>query len=356
MLVVLMAALVLELLACPQVMPAQTEATAQRRVLEVDRDGSGAYQTLREVAAAAQPGDTIRLKPKSGPYREELYVRASGTAAAPITIDGGGNLITGFEPLTGFVRRGDAWVCRLPVPFPCVLTYRGERLLQDTKTGQFMKYATLNEAQDTITLLPGVEPTDWEISTRLFAVRIANVSHHIYKNIRASGSLNDGFNLHGTGTNLIFENIEGFHNLDEGFSAHDHIASTVRGGQFWGNDNGIGNIADSQTVAEDIDCRDNLGWGIWLSQCTMEMKRVRIWGNGVTQLLLNKADVTCADVTVYTPSFMARPWVSYMESKKATFSLPYINHDSTMQGTPPVIRAEPAPPEAEGTAQPEKPS
>ena len=322
------------------VLPAATAQNAGR-VLEVERGGP--YKTLKEAAVAARPGDTIRLKPDSGPYREELFIPTSGTEAAPITFDGGGNLITGFETLSGWTQENGVWSCRLPVPFPCVLTYRGERLLQDFKTGQFAKYATLSEAKDAITLLPGVAPTDWEISTRRAAVRITNTSHQIYKNVRASGSLNDGFNLHGTGTNLIFENIEGFHNLDEGFSSHDKMASVIRGGKFWGNDNGIGNVASSQTVAEDIDCWDNLGWGLWVQDCDMDMKRVRVWGNGVAQLLFTKARVTCEDVTVFTPTFTTRPWLSYMESKTANFSKPFPSHASTVNGTMPIVKQEAAP-------------
>lgn len=70
-----------------------------RRVLGVDRGGTAEFKSLRAAAAIAKAGDTIRLKPNSGSYREELYIPASGTQENPIIFEGAGNLITGFEPI-----------------------------------------------------------------------------------------------------------------------------------------------------------------------------------------------------------------------------------------------------------------
>ncbi len=140
------------------------------RVLLVDRCGGGQYTSLRAAGKAAQPGDTIKVAPGSGPYREMLMITASGLPGQPITVDGSGETVTGFEPLTGFEKVGDSYVCdlkpwlakipaaqgfvkkdgawvsnnpkvTLPV-LPVVLTYQGERVVQDAQTAQLAKYAT----------------------------------------------------------------------------------------------------------------------------------------------------------------------------------------------------------------------
>lgn len=310
-----------------------TTQTGGTGTLLVDRRGNAPFKSIAEATRAVRPGDTIKLAPGSGPYREEVYIPISGTSESPITFDGGGNLITGFDPLDQWTQQAEGWTAKLPVPFPCVITYKGERLVQNQITGQFTKYARLTPTKDAIVLLPGVEPEGWEVSTRAFVVRVFDTSFQNYKNIRASGSTNDGFNLHGRGVGLNFENIEGFHNLDEGYSAHDSMNSTIRNARFWGNDNGISNIGTSVTVADNIDCYDNLGMGLWLSDCSMEMKHTRLWGNGVAQISLRNAQANCDEVTVYRPGFTTRPWVSYMESRADRMTAPFVNTGGTLLGS-----------------------
>jgi hypothetical protein len=327
---------------------AAPDAAPAHRVLEVDRTGSGPYKTLTSAASIAQPGDTIKVKPNTGPYREILRIMASGTADAPIIFDGGGNVITGFEPLTAWEEHDGVTSCK--IKFPCVITYKGERLRQDFTTGQFTKYADLNDAKDTLTLRAGVSKEGWEVSTRAFAVLINNVSHQIYRNVRASGSTNDGFNLHGASTDLVFENIEGFNNFDEGFSSHDSIQSIVRGGKFWGNDNGIANsYVDKDTVSttlENVDLYDNLGFGLVLHDCNAKLDSVRAWNNAVRQMTLSNANMACTNVIAYTPTFTKRIWQSYTESKMSSLngpSAPYIATQVSFTGTPPVLEKAAAP-------------
>ena len=340
----------------PSVVLAEVEAItsaapAIARVLEVDRLGSGPYKTLAAAAKVVQPGETIRVKPGSGPYREVLAIRVSGTEANPITFDGGGNTITGFDVLAGWETKDGVTSTHLK-NFPCVLCYQGERLLQDAATGQFTKYADLSPGQDTLTLRPGVGTEGWEISTRALAVAIGNVSHQIYRNVRASGSTNDGFNLHGTGSDLLFENVEGFHNFDEGFSSHDSIQSTIRGGKFWGNDNGIANSYVSRdtvsTTLFDTDCYDNLGFGLVLHDCAAALTRVRIWNNGMSQVRFNSAQIACDGLRVYTQPFTKRQYLSYTESKTSQGVIAYLADRATITGNPPVISPDPAPNLAKG--------
>lgn len=348
---------------------------AEPRTLRVDARGGADYRTLAEAARAARPGDSIVVAPGSGPYREELYIPQSGSPDAPIIFDGGGETITGLEPITfseqdgaqscdlkplfdrfrsvqQFHREPSGWVndnvapsSTIP-PLPTVLVYRGERLRQDAATGQLTRYATLSPDGSRLTLLPGTSPDGWELASRPFAVRISDTSHQIYRNLKASGSLNDGINAHGTGEGLIFEQIEAFQNLDEGFSSHDHIVSEIRGGRFWENDNGIVNATSSSTRISDVDIFSNLGIGFGLlGDASAQLDHVRIWENGISQFSLeSRSRVECRDVTIYPPTWTTRQWISTQETRlRPAPALLALAPGSVISGEQPVVASSASP-------------
>ena len=276
----------------------------------VDPRDPAAYSSLREAAAALKPGDVLQLAPGSGPYREELFIPASGTAESPIVVEGNGNEITGFEPLV--FRDGRATP---PVKPPFVLRHQGRRVKEEAP-GRFGGKVEYDPALNQLTLVSGVSGEGWEISSRKFAVRIRDASHHIYRNLQASGSLNDGFNLHGKGEGLMFENIIGCQNLDEGFSAHGSIQCAVRGGDFFENDNGM--LSGQQTVTrlENVDFHDNLGLGLGFNgEAVVQARTVRVWGNGLVQFLLRKGvTVDFENVEIFQNPHATRPWLTYHET------------------------------------------
>lgn len=354
------------------------------RELLVDKRGGAPYTSLRAAVAAVKAGDTIKIAPGSGPYREPLFIKVSGEPGRPITVDGSGETVTGFEPLKGFQKSGDAWVLdlkavleRLPrvqgfvkkdgqwtsnnprvtLPvIPGVLAYRGERIRQDAQSGQLTKYATYSPETGLLTLLPGVEPESWEISSREPVIQINNVSHHIYRNLRASGSLNDGVNLHGAGEDLVFENIEGFQNIDEGFSAHDDIHCEIRGGSFWANDNGIANAPKCSMKASNVKVHDNSGWGFSFGgETTTDLIDCEAWGNGVTQLQVNaRAVFTSRGLKVFEPEWQSKPWLSYQESSSRSSGAAVVNETGQpLEGDPvETLPAEQAPKLPAVTANP----
>ncbi|MDR1283321.1 MAG: hypothetical protein LBK99_21255 [Opitutaceae bacterium] len=354
---------------------------AQARTLLVDQRPAARaeYRTLAAAAAAVQPGDTIKIAPGSGPYRETLYIKTSGTPGAPITVDGSGELLTGADPLATLVRNGDTWTCDLtpfqttaqpvqgftknkdenenktggrwttrftPAPVPFVLIYRGERLRQDRATGQFTRHATLSADHNTLTLHPGTSPDGWEISVRPHVVLTAgDTSYHIYRHIRASGSLNDGFNMHGAGQDLVFEDIEAFNNLDEGFSAHDTVACTLTRARLHANDNGLANANQSVMRATDIVCHDNLGFGFYLQGATADVDNLDSARNGIAQLVLHTGATFRAGRVTLTPGgWRDNPHVSAQESgqdiRAATISK---GSRITITGQEPLLLPAPAP-------------
>ncbi|MGE9289544.1 MAG: hypothetical protein ACQKBT_01055, partial [Puniceicoccales bacterium] len=307
----------------------ETVAAAQKTV-NVDQRGGADYTNLTEAVKELNPGDTLVIAPGSGPYRESLFINRSGEENRPIVVEGNGELITGFEPITNFRAEDGRVVADLEVEFPFVLSYRGERLFQDSRTEELSQYASLSGDREKLILHQGVSPEGWEISTRYFGVRVENVSHHVYRNLRASGTTNDGFNLHGKGEGLVFENIEGFQNLDEGFSAHDEITCVIREGAFFENDNGIGNVGNSDMDATDIEVFDNLGWGLWLRDCRASLSGVTAWGNGISQMKLSgHAKVRAEKITVREPDWIHPVYLSYKESSKSTEVVPLVI-DSTV--------------------------
>jgi hypothetical protein len=255
----------------------------------------------------------------SGPYREPLYIQRSGYPGTPIVFEGNGEVITGFEPLV-FSEENTLYVCNLPAEPEFVLSYKGKRLRYDAQTGKITKFARLSVDGKLLQLLPGTDPEGWEISTRDFAVRIQDVSHHVYRNIKATGCNNDGFNLHGRGKDLLFVNIEGSNNLDEGFSAHDDISCEIQGGLFFGNDNGLTNIPSSKMKAHDLQIHSNLGWGLWLKGCEASLSNVKVWDNGLCQIRFTESStVEVSNVTTSYPEWLERKWLTFKESKKTKF-------------------------------------
>ncbi|MFH1497807.1 MAG: right-handed parallel beta-helix repeat-containing protein [Verrucomicrobiota bacterium] len=295
-----------------------TSSVAAAATITVDPRDPKAYATLSEAVDRLKPGDTLVLAPGSGPFREPLHIRVSGTAAAPITIEGNGNEVTGFDPLVFTALPDGRMAAPVVVEHPFVLRHNGSRVAEDAATAAFVGGITYNATAKQLVLNPDVSPEGWEISVRDFAVRVSGVSHHVYRNLAGTGSRNDGFNLHGDGTGLRFESITGSQNLDEGFSAHATSESEIRGGRFFENDNGMLNGFQTVTRLENVDVFDNLGLGLAFNgEAKVDGVGVRTWGNGLTQLLLRKGvQARFTGIEIYRNPHQTRPWVTYMESAR----------------------------------------
>ena len=292
------------------------------RDLLVDQRGGAPYATLSAAAAVVQPGDSIIIAPGSGPYRETLAITSSGSAATPIIVEGNGETVTGFDPMT-FTSSGGTDTYTLAYPFattPVVIAWQGRRILQDQATGAFLGPITLRPDGVTLELAPNTSTKGWEFSKRDCPVRILNASYQTYRNLVATGGTNDGFNLHGTGTGLVFENIAGYNNCDEGFSAHDTIASTINTARFWANDNGIGNVGSGVFSASNVRVHDNLGYGLWLADTTQStLVNVTSWNNGAAQVYFaSQTSGTCSQVSAWNASWSTPPWRRYKESIAVT--------------------------------------
>ena len=316
------------------------------RILLVDQRGltSGAYGSIAEAVAstpALKPGDTISLVPGSGPYHETIHLHASGAEGNPIIFEGNGELISGFAPFQFTQESNGQWTYTLPEPiantvtagssntFRYLITYNGQRLLLDQAYGQnagvfTSDYAVLSSDGSKLILNPDkASPTSgWEISTLENGVEIVTPdSYQTYRNLRITGVQNDGFNVHGTGTGLVFENVEAFNNFDEGFSSHDSTSSTIDGGKFWGNDNGIYNMSrDTVTfTANNVQSYNNIGYGIATQMGTNTFSNVQVWDNGISNIRVG-GRVDTSNVVTYESRWSQRPWVGYQETQNYKYN------------------------------------
>lgn len=312
---------------------------ADAATLQVDRRGQtpGAYTTITHAASAVQPGDTIELVAGSGPYRETVEVKKLGTSAAPIVIEGNGELVTGFNNFQfSFNSAAAQWEYTLPPALPNtsggvsnsfrhLVTYQGKRLLISRATGTFTSDLATLSADGLTLILGNASPTSgWEIGTRLNAIRVS-VSNtapepiklfHIYRNLRASGAQNDGFNLDGNGTEIRFENIEAFHNFDDGFSAHGSIHCSINGGRFWGNDNGLYNQSKTSLAVDvnHVQAYANLGVGISMRAGSNRLTNSQAWDNGVANISLGGSFVA-RSVSTYQNRWPQPLFANYQESQ-----------------------------------------
>jgi len=230
-------------------------ATASAKDFYVDNikgndanDGSEAapFKTVQKSAALAEAGDTIYLVANSEPYREPaINFKKSGTAEAPIVLDGRGAVLSGIQrfgieewkdfgggiygrqyenathmkthweggydfvffdraPGTNVTKREDL----------TPLSYFMDPNLEGTE-GK-MLYIRLPEGKtpaDVAVLISRPAHTGLHISG----------SHVTVKNLTSSNTSEDGFSTT-HGKNIIFDNVRGCYNMDQGMSHHGSTA------------------------------------------------------------------------------------------------------------------------------------
>ncbi len=275
----------------PPVIPRRNEAPPREYFVdnELGDDGAnglvatgdpakgGPFKTLARAVSSLKPGDTLHLTRNRTPYHESLILAdVSGNPMQPITIDGHGATITGCDPLdSDWVKTDTAGL------------YKSDKLL-----GQLDEFGDDAKLQRVFFLFDGVQqrmgrsskgkkaafksPADlqagewtYDAPSKTFYVKVAGelaeakveapyrrngvtvrgragVSHVVVRNLICRHVLNDGFNLHGTGTAVRFENIAAFENGDDGYSPHESFGSSIDG--YWASRNSTGIGLGNQAV------------------------------------------------------------------------------------------------------------
>lgn len=221
--------------------------------------------TLQAAINKAADGDVIHLHPPGAVYRQAGNFRAK----SGITIEGNGVTLDGADPLpdTGWEMVGDGLYRRQLPRTPLdrhllIFDGRMERMgrTQSANSPEFPPVAQLKDNQFCFVNID--EKTGWlyvrgdvsklQWSTRVNGIGTSGVCERlVIRNLRARNFLNDGFNVHGDGRQLVFETIDGFDCFDEGFSAHESAECSIVGGKFYGNENGIADVNHTDTLYRD---------------------------------------------------------------------------------------------------------
>jgi len=217
------------------------------------------YLTFQEAIKASISGDTIHLP--GGVLRESGVISGKEN----LTIDGHGSILDGAEPLPKESwQKVDSKIHKIKIKKP----YQARHLVVFKHKIQKMKktpskpegFPAMTELEDgEFCVEPMDKDFEWlyyrgdisniELGTRVNGLAISGTNKNItIKNLSARHVLNDGFNIHGHGVGLLFQNIEGYNCFDEGFSAHDTSEAIIEDSKFHGGDNAVADVNDSVTT------------------------------------------------------------------------------------------------------------
>lgn len=217
--------------------------------------------TVQAAVNAAAPGDVIHLGPPGALFRQQVTFRDRTN----LTLDGHGATLDGSDPLPD-----DGWETvseglrrirlRRPPMDRHLLTFDGrtEHMGRTQSSnarpfpepeqladGQFA-FVAIDEYDGWLYVRSNAKQLEW--STRVNGVATGGTNRGlVVRNLKTRSFLNDGFNIHGHGYDLTFEQVEGTDCFDEGFSAHEDCTCRIRDGRFWGCENAVADVNDSQT-------------------------------------------------------------------------------------------------------------
>ncbi len=241
------------------------------------RSPDRAFKTLDHASRVLKAGDTLHLK-AGCVFRESLHFRSSGTSAKPIRVKGNGAVLSGLEPVPddSWRDQGDGlWLstnkmfwgaCRPRVLLPdgtMVSVEVGNPAFKDPKSLK-VGQAAWNSRGIWFRCAPGERPQDYRLSGyyRVSGVEVVNRHNWIVENLIVEHFTNDGINVHGLCRGLYFFDIVARQNGDDGFSIHENVYASVRNLHVWGNDFGISDISQSQSVFSGVVAESNRICGV----------------------------------------------------------------------------------------------
>ncbi len=237
-------------------------------------DGTAAhpYRSITGAVRAAAPGDTVRVHPVAGGYREtvDLLGLAGGKAEAPIVIDGQGSELVGSDPVSPSGWSADAATgtyTRRDLRTKRFLMVDG-RILPATKSApSALKEGQWCEEGGGVYWKPpggkGPEAFSVEVCTRANGVQISgSTAHLVVKNFNARAFWNDGYNIHGEVRAIEFYECNAREMGDEGFSAHGSAEVLLDGAVYEHCQNGVFNAnTGGKTVTRNLVVRSVRGIG-----------------------------------------------------------------------------------------------
>lgn len=249
------------------------------------------FKTTARAIELAQAGDTVQIVHRAEPIRETLVINEkSGDVGYPITIDGGGNLFTGADPLNPAdwtevrpgVFRNDHLVKYLKKVKPnanddiirrffFLFDGKQQRMGRSSKGNRrpLPSLDTLQPGQWTyvdsetafyVAIEPGKTLSDAHIEApvRCNGVAITGTCNHwVIRNLNTTHVYNDGFNIHGHTEDFLYQDITSTECGDDGFSQHQESQCTIRNFVSRHNSTGIANLGSG--TYDHVDLEDNYG-------------------------------------------------------------------------------------------------
>ncbi|GAA4440078.1 hypothetical protein [Bremerella cremea] len=236
------------------------------------------FATLQKAINTAKDGDVIQLHPAGAIYRQSALL----PARSGITIEGNGVTLDGADPLPneGWEKvESDLFRKQLPVTaynrHLLIVDGKMERMnrtqssnsppfppLEELKPGQF-RFENIDEKKGWLYVRGSTANLQW--ATRVNGLATSGICRRIVvRDLKTRNFLNDGFNAHGDGREMRFENIEGYDCFDEGFSAHETCECVIDGGKFFGNENGIADVNQAETVYRNCQFFGNVNTDVYL--------------------------------------------------------------------------------------------
>ncbi len=235
------------------------------------QSAEAAFATLAKAAGLAGAGDRIIIANTGEPYHECLPLRKSGTAQAPLVIEGNGAVLTGLRPMPAdkWQKQADGrWFFALPKQSHMhrfIYDLSGKAFVAGKAADQLAAEEYFCDATGLFFRpVEGKTIADYQLQTMFLTsgVEILDVSYIICSNLTCEYFANDGFNMHGDVRGLVFRNIVSRYNGDDGFSIHEDGGVHVYGGYFHHNEYGIQDIQTARSWYSGILSEDNRDLGI----------------------------------------------------------------------------------------------
>lgn len=252
---------------------------------------TGAYKTIQQAIAKAQPGDVIKLSPADSPYFESaVFHNKSGAEGNPIILDGQGATLDGSEPLhtgeweqvSAGLYKSTALPARLHMNSAILGRYffvfngkinrmggvsKGKHAVMKAPADLTDGEWTYVEADKAFYVRPGAGQDLTSVRSPVLGSGVAlsgDCEHLVIRNITVTHVWNDGFNIHNRSRDVSFENIRAIECGDDGISEHEDCRINVNGMLSRGNATGFCHVGQSQSDTQNIVIEDCPAYGIYL--------------------------------------------------------------------------------------------
>ena len=260
------------------------------------------FQTIAQAVKLVDgKGGEIHLAPGSGPYRENVLIRKGGLPDHPLILDGHGAVVNLGEDVTGgpWTDTGNGWLLERPVQVndryyvasPVFVNglpifsdhprgaapgaWHGGSVRYDEQSRMILTFPKGLSPQNSVIVLTGS-------NTMACCVSFASASNITIRNLVAVFASNDGFNLHGNGTNVVIEGVKALFNGDQGVSAHEGYQVLVRDSEIAFNGTRSGGVTDingSTTTYRNVRIHQNRAAAFLLVGAHHVLDRVVSFGN-----------------------------------------------------------------------------